>query len=62
MENNSKEPKLELVMKYVGEWGVCMCVYVRACVRVCLCVHVWLCMWLVGNMETKQKDSATQVD
>lgn len=49
MENNSKEPKLELVMKCVGEWGVCMCMCM--CVLVCMCV----CVWLVGNMETKQK-------
>lgn len=36
MENKSEEPKLELVMKCVGEWG-CAHVFVCACVSVCVC-------------------------
>lgn len=53
MENKSKEPKLELVMKCVGEWGVCMCVCVLVCVFVCACVSVCVMSRKHGNQAKR---------
>ena len=58
MENKSKEPKLELVMKCVGEWGVCMCMCARVCVCVCMCececVCVCVCVCVISRKHGNQ--------